>query len=242
MSYLKKINKFIKLILNKVWRVGLINNIAAAVELEDLVKDLHFETVIDVGSNKGQFILLIEKLFKNKTIYSFEPISEILEKQKEFFKDKKNLFYYNLGIGKKSEKKKFYITNRKDSSSFLKVEHNIKGNNDYKIEEEREINIKSLDEVMSDRGILAPILMKIDVQGFELEVLKGAFNLLEKIKYIIIEVSYDELYSKQPLENAITMYLSSKNFKIIKKNSNIYKIPNSNFSQVDVLYKNELIN
>jgi len=242
MNFIKKITKFTKLLGSRICRKGLLNNIAASIELENLIKDLHFETVLDVGSNKGQFILLIEKLFKNKTIYSFEPISEILEKQKEFFKDKKNLFYYNLGIGKKSEKKKFYITNRKDSSSFLKVNHNIKGNNDYKIEEEREINIKSLDEVMGDRDILAPILMKIDVQGFELEVLKGSFNLLKKIKYIIIEVSYDVLYSKQPLENEITKYLSSKNFKIIKKNSNNYKIPNSNFLQVDILYKNELIN
>jgi len=242
MSYIDKINKLLKLFLNNVSRKGILNNIAASIELENLVKDLDFKTVFDIGSNKGQFILLIEKLFKDKIFYSFEPIREILEKQKNFFKNKENFFFYNLGIGEKSEKKKFYITNRRDSSSFLKVEHRIKGNKDYQIEEEREINIKSLDEIFNQKILLEPILMKIDVQGFELEVLKGSSNILRKIKYIIIEVSNSEIYSKQPLSNEIIEYLNLKNFQVFKKNSITTKIPKSNFLQVDILFKNKLIN
>jgi len=242
MMYINKINKFLKLIINSSWRKGLMNNIAASVELENLVKDLHFKTVLDIGSNKGQFILLIKKLYKNKIFYSFEPIREILEKQKKFFKDKRNLFFYNIGIGKKYEKKKFYITNRKDSSSFLKVERKIKGNEDYRVEEERIITIKSLDKIMSEKKLLGPILMKIDVQGFELEVLKGSSSTLKKTKYIIIEVSNDEIYFKQPLSNEIIKYLNSNNFEIIKKSSITTNIPKSNFSQIDILFKNILIN
>ena len=242
MIYINKIKKFLKLIINSSWRKGLMNNIAASVELENLVKDLHFKTVLDIGSNKGQFILLIKKLYKNKIFYSFEPIREILEKQKKFFKDKRNLFFYNIGIGKKSEKKRFYITNRKDSSSFLKVERKIKDNEDYRVEEERIITIKSLDKIMSKKKLLGPILMKIDVQGFELEVLKGSYSTLKKIKYIIIEVSNDEIYFKQPLANEIIKYLNSNNFMIIKKSSIPTNIRKSNLSQIDILFKNTLIN
>jgi len=242
MMYINKINKFLKLIINSSWRKGLMNNIAASVELENLVKDLHFKTVLDIGSNKGQFILLIKKLYKNKIFYSFEPIREILEQQKKFFKDKRNLFFYNIGIGKKYEKKKFYITNRKDSSSFLKVERKIKGNEDYRVEEERIITINSLDKIISEKKLLGPILMKIDVQGFELEVLKGSSSTLKKTKYIIIEVSNDEIYFKQPLSNEIIKYLNSNNFEIIKKSSITTNIPKSNFSQIDILFKNILIN
>ena len=85
MHLLKKIYKFFKLSKSKLWRKGLLNGIAATVELENLVKDINPETIIDVGSNKGQFILLIEQLFPKKTIYSFEPLTEILEKQRNFF-------------------------------------------------------------------------------------------------------------------------------------------------------------
>ena len=84
--------------------------------------------------------------------------------------------------------------------------------------------------------------MKIDVQGFELEVLKGSYSTLKKIKYIIIEVSNDEIYFKQPLANEIIKYLNSNNFRIIKKSSITTNIPKSNFSQIDILFKNTLIN
>ena len=71
--------KFIKKILNlcrcKLWFKGMLSGITATIELEKLVKDIRApETIIDIGSNKGQFILLMEKLFPNKTVYSFEPI------------------------------------------------------------------------------------------------------------------------------------------------------------------------
>ena len=84
--------------------------------------------------------------------------------------------------------------------------------------------------------------MKIDVQGFELEVLKGSSSTLKKTKYIIIEVSNDEIYFKQPLSNEIIKYLNSNNFTIIKKSSITTNIRKSKLSQIDILFKNTLIN
>ena len=77
--------KLIKLIKNKKWRKGLYKNIAANIELENMIKDLDVDIIIDIGSNKGQFILLTEKFFNCRKIYSFEPIKEFIEKQKKFF-------------------------------------------------------------------------------------------------------------------------------------------------------------
>ena len=68
MFLLKKITKLSK---HKLWIKGLLNGIAATIELENLLKNINLETVIDVGSNKGQFIMLIEKLYPNKVI---EPV------------------------------------------------------------------------------------------------------------------------------------------------------------------------
>ena len=96
MNFINRITKLIKLIKNKSWRKGVFNNIAANVELEDLIKDLKVEIVIDVGSNKGQFLLLIENFFECKKIYSFEPIEEFIEIQKKFFNYKKILISLTL--------------------------------------------------------------------------------------------------------------------------------------------------
>ena len=240
MNFIHKLKKFTKLIKSQIWRKGLLNNIAANTELENLIKDLNFETILDIGSNKGQFILLVENLFKNKIIYSFEPIKEILEKQKKFFKYKNNIFFFNIALGEKSKKKVFYITNRKDSSSFLKFNKNNVKNSDYNINQERVVEIKALDEVIQFAKLVPPILLKIDVQGYELDVLKGCSNLLKKTTYIIVEVSENEIYQDQPVANEIIEYLNKQNYIIIKENlpTNISK---SNLFQKDILFKNQLI-
>ena len=72
MLVVKKIIKLFKIIKNKAG-VGLFKNIAASIELENLVKNLNINTFL-IWVNKGQFILLVEGLFKNKKIYSVEPI------------------------------------------------------------------------------------------------------------------------------------------------------------------------
>ena len=81
------VKKILALMRYKLWFKGLLNGIPATIELEKLLKDIKVpETIIDIGSNKGQFILLMEELFPNKMVYSFEPIIEMLNRQKRRLK------------------------------------------------------------------------------------------------------------------------------------------------------------
>jgi len=240
MKYFKILYKLIKLLNNKVWRKGILKNIAANIELEDLVKNLKFNTVIDIGSNKGQFIMLIDGLYADKHVFSFEPIKEILEKQKDFFINRKKIYFFNHALGENNLKKIFYLTKRRDSSSFLKV-NKSKKNRDYLISEERLILTKTFDEVFSDIKLVEPILMKIDVQGYELSVLKGCKKSLKKIKYIITEVSDKKLYEGQPLWNEIFEFLKQNNF-ILKKENSESIIKNYNIIQKDILFINRSFN
>tara|TARA_B110000196_G_scaffold260987_1_gene232364 strand:- start:271 stop:984 length:714 start_codon:yes stop_codon:yes gene_type:complete len=232
--------KFIKKILNlcrcKLWFKGMLNGIPATIELEKLVKDIRVpETIIDIGSNKGQFILLIEKLFPNKMVYSFEPIKEMIDKQKKFFKYKKNIIFHNLALGSSITSKDFLITNRMDSSSFLKIAEDKNESKKYLIKEKRNIKISTLDSILLNEKISRPILIKMDVQGYELEVLKGSNDLLKKTDYLLLEVSENEMYQNQPTEKIIIKYLKDLNFDIFKANEWL-NIKNTNFNQRDVLF------
>ena len=227
-------NGVTKLLKYNLWRKGLLNGIAATIELENMVKDINPETIIDIGSNKGQFIMLIEQLFSNKIIYSFEPLVEALEIQKRFFNYKKNIFFYNFALGSNPSTKEFFITKRMDSSSFFKI-NKIKNKN-YEIQSKKNIQIFTLDEVMVNKEIPKPILLKIDVQGYELEVLKGSDKILSKIDYLLIEVTDSEMYINQPISTEIIEYLKNKNFHIIKENVHL-KIDNTNIVQKDLLFK-----
>ena len=82
--------------------------------------------------------------------------------------------------------------------------------------------------------------MKIDVQGYELEVLKGSENILKKVEYILIEVSENEMYKDQPLSNEIINFLQNRNYQILKQNHPI-KINKTNFIQKDILFQNQSI-
>jgi FkbM family methyltransferase len=233
MNFLKKT---LNLCRSKIWFKGMLNGIYATVELEKLVKDIEVpETIIDIGSNKGQFILLIEKIFPNKIVYSFEPIIEMINKQKKFYKYKKNITFHNLALGSSICSKEFLITSRMDSSSFLKVVSNTNKSKNYSVIEKRDIKVSTLDEIFLNEKISHPILIKMDVQGYELEVLKGANDLLKKIDYLLLEVSENEMYQNQPTEKTIVEYLKNFNFEIYRSNDWL-KIQNTNFNQRDIIF------
>ena len=98
------------------------------------------------------------------------------------------------------------------------------------------IQIKTLDEVIFNKEIIKPILVKIDVQGYELEVLKGLDETLSKVDYLLIEVSENEMYINQPKSDEIIEYLENRNFHIAKQSAQS-KIDNTNFIQRDLLFK-----
>ena len=190
------------------------------------------KTLIDVGSNKGQFILITRKYLPSIKVFSFEPQVDSLKIQKKIL-GKKNIFYYPLALGSKNEEKFFYITKRNDSSSLLKPK--IKINNDYLTVKKLRINVKKIKDILNVNALKKPIILKLDVQGFELEVLKGFEKKLNLVEYIIGEVSYIKSYSNAVNAAKLIEYLEKYNFRIIDK-LNQTKI-NGKIYQEDILFK-----
>ena len=237
MRFIKKI--FI-LCQNFLWCYGLFKGVAANIELLPLIKKIkNINTLIDVGSNKGQFVLLCIKFFPNLLIYSFEPIKEALIKQKNLLSFKNNIYFYNTGIGNKKKKINFFITNRVDSSSFLTINKSKNYNKNYYVKEKRKIKIQKLDQILNNKKLIKPVLIKIDVQGFELEVLKGSKKTLPNIDYLLLEVSKNQMYNKQALEIEIINFLKKEKFRIMVS-SKWKRINNTEFMQRDILFKRKI--
>ena len=126
-----------------------------------------------------------------------------------------------------------------DSSSFLTINKSDNFNKNYSVKEKRSIKIRQLDQILKNKILIKPTLIKIDVQGYELEVLKSAKKILSKTDFILLEVSKNKMYNKQPLEREIINFLKKKNF-IIKKKSKWIKIKNTKFMQRDILFKRKI--
>lgn len=71
---------------------------------------------------------------------------------------------------------------------------------------------QTLDTILAQAGIPEPELMKLDVQGYELEVLKGAPNFLKHAQAILLEVSLIDLYQKNPLLHDVVAFMLANNF------------------------------
>ena len=138
-----------------------------------------------------------------------------------------------MWVWETKNQKKFYITQREDSSSFLKPSN--LDLNEYEIKNIRNVQLDRLDNIIKSHNIKKPALIKLDVQGFELEALKGAIKILKNIDYIITEISYKKIYHNQVSKKKLIKFLKKNHFSM-KKITNITKLDNGLF-QADYLYK-----
>ena len=87
----------------------------------------------------------------------------------------------------------------------------------YSVTGKETINIKRFDEIINIFKLNKRILVKLDIQGYELEALRGFGKCINYVDYILIEVSFQEAYKNQPFANEIIEFLENRNFAVIKK-------------------------
>jgi FkbM family methyltransferase len=170
---------------------------------------------IDVGASI-QIIQRWKKIDTKNLIYHlFEPNkSEV----KKLLNNKLFYSHYNIndfGLSNKKETRKLFITKGIYQSSFLKPNlhflKKFKDVNRYKINKIDQVKAKKLDQV----EIKKPDFIKIDVQGFNYQILEGAEKTLKNSIGIDIEVDFQEIYKKEFLFGKIDEFLSLKNFEFI---------------------------
>ena len=202
-------------------------------------KKIDFDVMIDVGSHQGEFISRFLKHRKIKKFFCFEPNKRLFKKLVNRYKSNKKISLFDYALGEKSSKKKLYISNLtynstmssfNKKSSYLKFKNLIlKDKNQLAIN----INQKSFDEVLKKKDVKNSFL-KIDVEGYELNVLQGAKKNIKYAKYILIEHQFSNQYQN--------------NFSKIKKllkNNNFVKIKSFYFPSLhyrDILFFNNRYN
>ena len=156
-------------------------------------------TIIDIGANIGFLSLYWAKKFNNCQVFSYEPTAyafECLKKSKELNR-LDNLKVFKLAAGDDNCQGEVYSPTEKTYNKGLgsiNFNADIEGDQTYMKEK---IDIVSLDEHIGMEKNVS--LIKIDVQGTEVNVLKGALKLIEKDKPLIIIEVHDDYYER-PLE------------------------------------------
>lgn len=131
--------------------------------------------VFDVGANIGLMSLYASSVLPTGTIYSFEPVPETFQKlvyNIELNNKKNNIHAFSLALGAKEEEKSIYVnTSHLGMSTFI---------SDGKTKTATQtVKVSTIDDFIKSRGLKIGFI-KIDVEGWEVEVLKGASDLLKK--------------------------------------------------------------
>ena len=202
------------------------------------LKDFDIKTIIDIGANEGQFAKKILTIFPDANLHCVEPLPDVYKKLCFNFKDLKNFFGYNVGLGEKEEEREIYNNEYSPSSSLLEMEDLHKTNFEFAVEvKSTQIPIRRLDDLLLGK-ITVPLLVKIDVQGYELHVLAGGEDTIRQADIIIIEVSFYELYKGQPLFNDIYEYFNKIGFRYMGNIEQLLAPTNQRVLQADAVFIN----
>jgi FkbM family methyltransferase len=200
------------------------------------LKERGYKTIIDIGANEGQFTCKILEVIPDAKYLCFEPIPEVYEQLKFNVKKYKNISIFNLALGERNGEAKININQYSPSSSILEMLELHKENFNFAIQtEQSRIRIARLDDFLSDE-IDPPILLKIDVQGYEMDVLKGAERILGQSELIIIETTFIALYENQPLFEEVYDYMIGKGFKYAGNLEQLLSPKDNTILQADAIF------
>lgn len=197
----------------------------------------NINSVLDIGANIGNFSLFIKKILPHSSIYAFEPLKECYLQLIDNTRNLDNVKCYNFALGEDISSSTIYHSQFAPSSSILPMDDMHKQAFPHSKESSIEkIEINTLNNFFQTNEITTPILMKIDVQGYEKQVLQGAQNVLSLIDIIIVETSFVELYKDQALFDEIYSLMSQNSFKYFGNFDQI-KDPNSGLVlQADAIF------
>ena len=194
--------------------------------------DLH--TLIDVGAHKGETIQEFLSNFKIKNIYSFEASPKTftklnikLNKIKRNF-NQTNIEIFNLGIGNANSNNIFYELPDSNSSTFNLIDQKSsyfkRKNKILSFFFKKKFNIKKkyisqikLSQFIKNKELIKIDILKIDTEGYELEVIKGLEEKIKIVNFIYFEHHYDNMIKKNYKFSEIHDLLLDNDFKRVFK-------------------------
>lgn len=194
--------------------------------LKEKKKISNFDTLIDVGAHLGETIEIYSKNFKIKKIYSFEPNIKNYKilKNKNF--GNLNITIENIALGSNNTSVVIKQMQESSSSTIKDINENSKYfirkkkllfNDNLNIHVDQKITQFTLAKYVREKKINKIDFLKIDTEGYEFDVLKGANEILNTISLVIFEHHYDDMIKKGYKFKDIHKYLLINNFTQVFK-------------------------
>ena len=184
-------------------------------------------TFVDIGANVGNYLSFVQKNFKIKKAYCFEPIAELC-KDLQKSQSKRNVKIFNCALSNNRKKRKFYIYEIPSQSSFYKQKQTYSSLQ--KIKKTISVQTDIFDRIFNKN--LQIDFCKIDAQGEDFQILKGMSKNLKKgnIKLLKVEICFPGMH-----QNIFSSYLDILNY-LNKFNYQLFSISKIKYKNNSILF------
>jgi FkbM family methyltransferase len=170
--------------------------------------------IVEVGAADGRDTLKFAEAFPNASVVAFEPLPENYAKLAAGAAGNTRIRAIEAAMSDSCGRRAFYVTNLADASSLLRS--NVTGSTfdrHTRLIAETTVAIETLDDFFKDQSI---DILKMDAQGSEMNILRGARTLLEagKIRLIYTEVNFLRIYEGIELYHDIAKYLEQFDYSL----------------------------
>ncbi len=213
---------------------GLLANLKA-MQRRSIVNNI--DAIIDVGANQGQFAFMAHSVWPEIPIYSFEPDPEnFAGLQHNFSKYRITGKPLNMGLGAEQATLELNRYSNNVNNSFL-VREEV--NQALEHRESVIVDCTTLDKVSQSLPKINAALLKLDVQGYELAVLKGSVNFLRHCRYVLAEVSFTSSYANGAHADEVMLALRNHGFECIQLLDILRDKETGHILEADMLFINK---
>ncbi len=157
-----------------------------------------FKTVLDIGASNGDFLRRVRPVLPEAVIHCFEPLPELFAQLQKSVSRDRRARAWNLALGDTDGAGVMHKNDGIFMSSLLPMtEETLRVFPDTKHWMPQDVTVRTLDAWAESQKLEPPILIKMDVQGYEGHVIRGGRATIKKAQVLLVEVSFVELYEGQ---------------------------------------------
>lgn len=168
-------------------------------------RGFRFATVIDGGANAGQFARAAAETWPDARVVSFEPLPDLAARFRSHLGARARLV--EAALGRHAGTLAFHRTPYSLASSALVPKDGPS--------EQITVPVVRLDDALADEPLARPLLLKLDLQGFELEALRGAPGVLARADAVLLETAFVPGYEGEPLFREVLAFMEDAGFRFV---------------------------
>jgi FkbM family methyltransferase len=188
-------------------------------DLAWLLRRRRHPVIIDAGANDGETVEAFRRRFPSARILAFEPFGPSYQALRRRFRDVLAVETLNLALGAAAGTARLHLYSGHRMNSLLRLDPDPENpmSAGFAPQGEVTVPVATVDGVATERKLSRIDILKIDTQGYDLEVLHGAAGLLaaRRVGAVLLEVNFVPMYERQASFPELHAFLSGQGYRLV---------------------------